>query len=155
MNIVIRKATIEDLGSISKLNKELFEYEEKYGDEYNLDWTYSEGAQSYFKRRIESEKGIVLVAEVDGEVVGYMLSFIADYPYRLPATIVEIENTFVREEFRGKGLGKKFADETKKIAKEKGAKRLKVIAAFKNTRGIKFYHSIGLQDFDLILEMEI
>lgn len=155
MNTTIRKATIEDLGSISKLNKELFEYEIKYGDEYSQDWTYSEGAQSYFKRRIESERGIVLVAEVDGEVVGYMLSFIADYSYRLPATIAEIENTFIREEFRGKRIGKKLAEETKRIAKEKGAKRLKVIATLKNTRGIEFYHSIGLKDFDLTLEMNL
>lgn len=155
MNTTIRKATIKDLGSISKLNKELFEYEIKYGDEYSQDWTYSEGAQSYFKRRIESERGIALVAEVDGEVVGYMLSFIAEYPYRLSTMIAEIENTFVKEEFRGKGAGRKLAEETKRIAKEKGAKRLKVVASYKNTRGIKFYHSIGFQDFDLILEREL
>jgi len=47
---MIRKATIDDLKDILKLNFELFKYEFKNFDKsLKMDWTYSEG-EKYFER---------------------------------------------------------------------------------------------------------
>ena len=82
MEITIRKATIDDLAAILKFNKALFDYETVFNDEYNLDWTYSDTGQLYFKKRLENDATIALVAEVGGKAVGYILAFINTYSFR-------------------------------------------------------------------------
>ncbi len=41
MNILIRRATIEDLYAIQALSQALFEYERTYTKEYDLAWSHS------------------------------------------------------------------------------------------------------------------
>lgn len=67
MNVLIRKATIDDLEAILKLNKALFDYETAFNKEYNLGWTYSEKGKKYFSDRIKHDLSIVLVAEINKE----------------------------------------------------------------------------------------
>lgn len=151
MNIDIRPAIIGDLESILKLNKALFDYETNFNTEYNLDWTYSEVGRSYFTRRIEEDKNIALVAEDNGEVVGYIVVTLYSQPFLKENPIAELENMFVDESYRGKGIGKRLVEKAKRLAKEKGAKRFKVEAAAQNEKAIKFYKSCGFEDFDVTL----
>lgn len=151
MDIIIRSATINDLEKILVLNRALFEYETRFNTEYNLDWTYSETGKSYFKRKIEADKDIALVAEINKDVVGYVVVSTYSQPFFKENPIAELDNMFIEESYRGKGIGKKLVEEAKKLAKEKGAKRFKVGAAAQNEKAIKFYQSCGFKDFDVVL----
>ncbi len=155
MNIAVRKAERKDLESILSLNKALFDYESKFDHEYNLDWTYSEKGRSYFQKRLESDSSIILVAEADSTVVGYILLFIHVFAYRLHNPIAEIENMFVREDYRNQKLGTRLITEAKKIAAKRGVKRIRVAAMAKNADARRFYKSLGFDDFESILEIPL
>lgn len=155
MNISIRKASKEDLDIILELNKNLFSYETQFNREYNQEWTYSDIGKSYFQKRIENDASIVLLAEVDKKVVGYLVAFIDSYPFRSVNPIAEIENMFIEEKYRKHGIGKKLIDETKTIAQKRGAKRIKVAAFAQNSPAIHFYRTCGFNDFETILELSL
>lgn len=153
--MVVRTASTNDLEGILSLNKSLFDYETKFSSEYNLDWTYSDVGRRYFKSRLEGASSIVAVAVIDKKIVGYVLSFIATYPFRAENPIAEIENMFISPEYRGKGIGEKLIGEIKRQAKEKGVKRIKVAALANNDLAIRFYKKCGFKDFEAVLETEV
>ena len=69
--IVIEKATIEDLEYIQKLNKKLFIREfEKYNKLLNIEWTFGEKGTKYFKELIQN--GFVYVAKTNNNIIGYL-----------------------------------------------------------------------------------
>lgn len=155
MNIKIRNAAITDLEAILKLNKALFNYEEKFNSEYNLEWTYSEKGQAYFKKRIENDLSIVLVAEAETKIVGYLLIFIDSHSIRKINPIAEIENMFVSDEYRDHGVGTELIKEAIKQVGEKGAKRLEVEVETQNSGAINFYKSNGFEDFEVTLQLKL
>jgi diamine N-acetyltransferase len=154
MDIQIHKANPTDLNEVLALNKKLFEFERQFGSTYNLDWTYSECGQEYYKKRLENERAIVLIAKTGSKSVGYILGFIDTYSYRSVNPILEIENMFVEEAYRRQGIGKKLAQELLVQAKNRGVKRIRVGALAQNTNAIKFYKSLGLSEFEVFLEVE-
>lgn len=151
----IRKAKSEDLDPILNLNKALFDYEMQFSDQYNLDWTYSETGKNYFRDRIQSESAIVLVAEENETIIGYIVCYINKYSFRRVNPIAELENMFIDEKYRREGVGKILIQEVKEEAKKKGVKRLKVEALAKNNKALKFYESQGFEDFEVILETKL
>ena len=140
---------------ILKLNKALFNYEEKFNSEYNLEWTYSEKGQAYFKKRIENDLSIVLVAEAETKIVGYLLIFIDSHSIRKINPIAEIENMFVSDEYRDRGVGTELIKEAIKQVREKGAKRLGVEVEAQNSGAINFYKSNGFEDFEVTLQLKL
>lgn len=152
-NVLIRKVTIDDLEVIQQLNKLLFEYERRFGDTFNLGWPYSEDGINYFKERINKD-GLVLVAEVDKKLVGYICGTILNLSYRSVNPIAELENMFVLEEFRGRGIGSSLLNEFIRVTKENGAKKFKVIAIFQNKKAVDFYKKNRFKDFEHVLETE-
>lgn len=153
MNVKIRKATREDFETLLDLSLGLFKYEKKFGKTFNMNWTYSPRGRSFFASRIES--GVVVVAEVGGKVVGYAAGYIDTYSYRSINPIVELENMFVYEKFRNKGVGGKILEEFKKISKKEGAKRIKIGALSQNSEAISFYKRSGLDEFETVLEGDL
>lgn len=149
----VRQASIHDLERIQHLNKSLFEYETRFNTEYNLKWAHSEEGEQYFRKMIET--GITLVAEVNSSVVGYIVVAVFHQSFRRENPIAELENMFIDTEYRRKGIGKKLVEEARKIAMERGAKRLKVEASMKNEQAINFYKECGFEDFDIILQMKL
>jgi len=149
MKTIIRKANLKDLEEILRLNKALFDYETIFNDEYNLDWTYSDTGRSYFKKMIESE--ITIVAEVDKKIAGYLVASVHISSFRKFNPVAELENMYIDKECRRQGIGKKLVEEMKKEIKARGAKTVKVEAAFQNDSAIKFYKSFGFSEFDVML----
>jgi ribosomal protein S18 acetylase RimI-like enzyme len=153
--IIIRKASIKDLEGILVLSQKLFEYETRFNREFNQEWTYSESGKEYFKIRIEGDKSIALVAEESGEIVGYAISYMQNFAFRKKNPLAELENMFVEEGFRGKGVGTMLVEEIKKQLKKRNVLRLKVEAFYPNTQAINFYKKLGFSNFASVLEMDL
>ena len=154
--ITIRKATIEDLEHILALNKKLFEYESGFTAEYNQEWTYSEVGKEFFRTRLENENAFALIAqEENGGIAGYILVRIQNTAFRKRSVLAEIENIFIKEEMREKGVGTMLMEEVKKILRSKNVPRLKVQALSKNINAIGFYKKHGFSEFLSILEIDL
>lgn len=155
-NIIIRNANIEDLNSILKLNSDLFnkEYDE-YDKSLNLNWVKDEGG-IYFLDKINNPNSFLQVAEMEGMIIGYICgSILEPQTYRQNMKYAELENMFIDENFRGKGIGKTLVKNFIDWCRSFDVKNLSVTASVLNVDGIKFYKNLGFKDYDLTLDMSI
>ena len=152
--IKIRRATIEDLEVIRKLNNTLFELEkENYDSTLIRDWPLTEDGKECFTDLINNH--YVIIAEVDNEIVGYLAGSINETGSYEEIQYSEINNMLINSNYRRYGVGKKLINDFKDYCKAKGINNLKVTASYKNRDAIEFYHKNGFEEFDVTLTTEI
>lgn len=157
MEVKIKPARIENLQEIQKLNLLLFQKEHKEFDQ-NIDcnWTFSKEGEVYFKKRITQDNSCLFLACIEGKAIGYLAGSLVDKcEYRILTAFAELENIYILDEYRNKGIGTKLYQAFLDWCKSKGIQRLKVETSARNTSAIKFYRKNGFRDFDLILETVI
>lgn len=158
MEYKIRQAKIEDLDRISELVSNLVrkEYDE-FDKTIDPNHVSGQRAQDYFKQRIEDDsKGVLLVAEVEEQIVGYFiggLGIVEDY--RLLDRIAEGESMFILDQYRGLGIGTEFVRLFEDWCRSKDIKRVRIVASAGNTEAIKLYHRLGYKDYDVKLEKDL
>jgi GNAT superfamily N-acetyltransferase len=141
MNATIRPATLDDCETIAGLIRELAVYE-KLEDQARA--TADDLARHLFGDRPAAE---VIIAEVDGQAVGFSLFFSTFSTFRgQPGTY--LEDIFVRPEFRGQGIGKALLSSVARIAVERGSGRLEWSVLDWNAPSIAFYRSQGAVPMD-------
>ncbi len=153
--ITTRRGTSNDLELLLEYSQKLFKYESKYTNTYNQEWTYSPNGRDYFTHKLTTWNNLVLFAFLNEKPVGYLTAFYADYLSRLTTPIVEVENIYVDEEYRNKGIGKLLFNECHKWSLMLRAKRFKVKALTNNEEAIAFYRKLGFFDFHIVLEKDI
>jgi GNAT superfamily N-acetyltransferase len=80
------------------------------------------------------EAGLVRVAEQDGVVVGFSVLLEAS------GDGCELDGLFVEPERMRGGVGRELVDDAKRIARERGARRIDVVA---NPQAVAFYEAVG------------
>ena len=133
--VTIRKAIKEDSKHIHRLITELAVYE-KLEDEMVASIADLE-ISIFDKKQAE-----VIVAELDGGVVGYALYFYS-YSTFLAKAGIYLEDLYVEKIHRGKGIGKTLLSELAKITVNNGYGRLEWSVLDWNKPAIDFYESIG------------
>ncbi|NYZ79712.1 GNAT family N-acetyltransferase [Candidatus Micrarchaeota archaeon] len=154
--MIIRKATVRDLEDIQRLNLRLFEKEHREFDS-TLDYkgTFGKESTGYLRKRIE-KNGLVLVAEDNKKIVGYLVGDRAETKsYRKTGSICELENMMILEQYRNMKIGTKLVEEFLGWAKEKRFERIKVTASAQNKEGINFYRKLGFTDYNITLEKKL
>lgn len=155
----IRKAIIDDLKDVQSLNLALFKKEQKeYDSLLDVDWVFGKGGTKYFRDKISKEDNCVLVAVVDNKIVGYMCGGLMESGAygRLPSVVVvELENTFVLEEFRSKGVGGKLYGKFVEWCKSKNVRKVMAHACIDNDLAMKFYRNNNFKDYSLLLEADL
>ncbi len=153
----IRKATIVDLQTIQELNNKLCTKENaEFDPTVNPKFATSDGGLSYFKKALESDEKLVLIAEDNNTAIGYIVGGIEQVgDFRNIPNMCEADNMWIDEKYRSQGIGKQFMSELETWAKSKGIKRMRVVASYKNEKGIRFYKRGGFSEYDLILEKDL
>lgn len=153
----IRKATINDLETIQDLNLMLFKKEQKeYDEKLNINWTFSEIGTNYYKAKINDSKSIALVAEEKDKIVGYLVGGLCKtYNYRNITLMSELENMFILDDYRSKGIGSELIQKFITWSKEQGAERAHVEASAQNDQAISCYRKNGFEDYTLDLEIKL
>ena len=154
MNITIRDAQAEDWKAIQKLNSEVFENDKDNDPDMDLNWPFTEPGIKYYKKITDGTYGHCLIAELDGEAIGYVALAPKDFGYR-KSTYIEIENIGVTPAYRSKGVGKLIMNAASEWAKSQGADRLYVEAFWGNTEAIKYYKNNGFVEIGLELEKDL
>lgn len=152
--IIIRKATIEDLKCIQELNNDLFKLEKANYDSTLIEnWPLSKDGEEYFTDLINNH--YVIVAILNNEIVGYLAGSINEKCSYEEIQYGELNNMFINENFRGYGIGKKLIDSFKNYCKDNNIDNIKVTASYKNKDAINFYKKCDFSEFDLTLTMKI
>lgn len=153
-NVIIRKATLNDLYDIQTLNNQLFKLEKENFDPTLVEnWPISEQGKKYFKTFVED--AYVIVATLNDEIVGYLAGSINEKGSYEEIQYGEVNNMFINSEYRGYGIGKLLINDFKKYCISNGIKDLIVTASAKNINAIEFYRRNGFNDFNISLTMNI
>ena len=152
--VIIRKANLEDLYNLQELNNNLFELEfNNFDDTLKIGWPFEKEGKEYFEDMIKNE--IVLVAEVEEKIVGYLAGSICEEVSYIKETFAELDNMCIDDEHRRFGIGTLLIDEFKKYCKEKEVQNIKVTASAKNSNAIQFYMKNGFEDYNITLKYKI
>lgn len=97
-------------------------------------------SKSEFKKLLKDKNVFILVAELNGKIVGYcklrMLTFSASNETLTARTVGLIDEFFVDEKHRRQGIGTEFFGEVKAFAMSKGAQSIELFVwSFKNLHG--------------------
>ncbi len=157
METVLRKATLSDLKAIQELNHLLCAKEKKeYDPTIDADYPFSKLGEEYFRSAIESSDSYLFVAEDNGEIIGYIAgAMIVPEEYRIISRMAEAENMYVKDSYRGKGIGGKLLQGFEEWCKKKGVERILYVASAANTEAIKFYKRRGAEELDVSLEKKL
>ncbi len=136
MTVSIRFAEPADVATIAELIRGLARYE-RLEDEVVL--TPEQLERTLFGARRYAE---TLIAEDAGEPVGFAL-FFHNYSTFLARPGIYLEDLYVRESHRGKGIGKALLANLAAIAVERECGRLEWAVLDWNTDAIGFYERLG------------
>ena len=139
--VSIRPATVDDVPLIAQLIRELAEYE-RLADAAVA--TEDGLREQLFGERPAAE---VLVAEADGEPVGFAL-FFHTFSTFLGKRGLYLEDLFVRPDFRGLGLGKHLMAALARIAVRRDCGRFEWSVLDWNAPSIAFYRKLGATGMD-------
>ena len=135
--LLTRAATIADVPLLRRLIQELAEYERESQavliteDELRRDGF---GAEPRFR---------AIIAEQDGQPAGYAVFFVSYSTWT--GSGLFLEDLFVREPFRGHGVGKALLSQVAEIAREEGYHTIRLDVLDWNESAIKFYKSLGAE----------
>ncbi len=135
-SLTVRPARAQDVSLLLELFGELAEYEHL---EHELKATAEQLGEALFGARQAAE---ALIAERDGEALGYAL-FFPTFSSFLASTGVWLEDLFVRSDSRGEGVGKALLEAVAALVRERGGERLEWAALDWNELALGFYRGIG------------
>jgi GNAT superfamily N-acetyltransferase len=138
--LLIRPAAVSDVPLLLRFSREFAEYERQPDAVVIKEETLVRdgfGPQPKFRS---------LIAEWDGNAIGYAL-FFGIYS-SLKGSGIFLEDLFVREAFRGRGIGRALLSEVARIARQEGSYGVRWEVLSWNESAIKFYKSLGGKFFD-------
>ena len=139
-SITIRKATENDIKTIFNFICELAVYEKLRDDVTATPDILMESL--FVKRQAE-----VIIAEEEGRALGFALYFHNFSTFKGKACLY-LEDIFVKEEQRGRGIGKMLFKRLAQIAVERGCERFDWAVLDWNKPSIEFYKSLGAFPMD-------
>ena len=149
MRIKIRKANKKDILDIIEYTKKVADYH------HNFDKYYAKGKgtekfiRGYFFKNLKKRNYIILVAEINGRIVGFFEAEIKkiDNPFIVADKIGELHDAFVDKKYRKSGIGKKIYNELVKWFKKNKIKHILLSVHVKNMLGKKVWGKLGFKDY--------
>ena len=135
--LLIRPATLNDATLLRTLIRELAEFE------HELELCMIEEADLSRDGFGENPKFRALIAEWDGQPAGYALFF--GYYSTWAGRGLFLEDLFVRETFRGRGIGKALLASVARIAVQENCYGVHWEVLDWNEKAIEFYKSLGAE----------
>jgi ribosomal protein S18 acetylase RimI-like enzyme len=138
MAVTIRKATRDDAEKVAEFAVALFELHAGWNPRRFTQIATVDGAANFYGGR--AEKGSVLVADADGEVVGFAYFEYEPTLYAELATrVLWLHDIYVDPAVRGQGIGSGLIAGVRDEAKKRGATKVLLSVAVQNTAGHRLF----------------
>lgn len=103
------------------------------------------------RKAITSSEGELLVAEVDGQIVGFVNQVFFEDPLHAGLNSL-VTDLFVKKEFRGLGIGSELTKRALLSAKAKKVKEVHVAMREDNHEAMRFYEKHGFSRAGMLFE---
>jgi len=145
-NLTIRKAASSDVERIVELRLLLQEHVEKSNP---LIWRITEEGMKLLKQKVEGDLADsniqVLLAEADGEIIGYVQGEVTCRSDYLPRTVGHVSLVYVVKQFRRKGVGRRLVKELCKFFNSNKVENLTVRYIIGNKEAERFWRRLGFE----------
>jgi GNAT superfamily N-acetyltransferase len=151
MKFIIRPAKPEDAESVGRLATEFIDYLRSIGDTDELMFD----AEAFLRDGFGPNPAFSgIVAENNNEILGYLLyhpGYDADYAIRT----LHIVDLYVREQWRGQGVGQALMKRAGEICRASGGRQLFWAVFEPNKSAINFYQRLGARFTQDLLFMRL
>jgi ribosomal protein S18 acetylase RimI-like enzyme len=143
-NVEIRALKAEDLDAIVKIDAMVL----------------GESRKDYWERRLarmnSKSSQISLVAEVEGETVGFILGDVSGWEFGVPETIGWMDTIGVAPAYQKRGVATALAHELIRNLKAIGVRTIYTLVSWDDWDLLQFFHAMGFTRGDMInLELKI
>jgi ribosomal protein S18 acetylase RimI-like enzyme len=143
-NVKIRDLKTEDLDAIVRIDEKVL----------------GESRKDYWERKLklmnDKSSQISLAAEVEGEVVGFILGDVSGWEFGVPETIGWMDTIGVDPAYQKKGVATALAHELIKNLKAIGVRTIYTLVSWDDWVLLQFFHAMGFTRGDKInLELKI
>jgi ribosomal protein S18 acetylase RimI-like enzyme len=153
---LVRKAIVSDLSILQQMSAELIDSDNFFDNNHLLrEWSLGEDGKKYLLRRIRGKKGVCFVAEIQGDIVGYLTGGESSTQKWRPFPRAEIDNIYVKQAYRGNKIGSDLMDAFIHWAKLRGIEKVFLYTMADNQKAIRFYEKNQFFKFNLVLEKDI
>ena len=145
---IVRRATPADLPVIGRLGALLVEEHYDFDPQRFLPARPRTPADyaSFISTQLEDPNKTVLVADNDGDVVGYAFAAVEGYDYmalRGPAGV--LHDLIVAPEYRGRGVGRLLLGAALEFCRSRGVPRVVLSTADRNVAAQRLFASMGFR----------
>ena len=154
MNLTIRKATIKDLDSILELSDQLLQFHNQLDSYYTIYSKY-EDHREYYQEQLTKKDTLYIVAEMDGNIVGFASCYIISIPKTKAPKIGVLVANFVQKEFRGKGVGTKLYNFRMNWFKKQKVSFVEMNVDARNKKALKLWKKFCFEDYQIKLKKKI
>lgn len=144
--VLIRPATVEDAEAIARMWERLVEYHRNL--DHDLPPATADGPRRYARslaQRVDDTHTCTYVAEGDGQLIGYILGVIVDFPPEMfeqePSGF--LADIYVEDAYRGQGVGSALVNALAEWFEQKGLTYFEWHVAARNTVGLRFWRKMG------------
>lgn len=145
-NLTIRRAASSDAEKIVELRLLSQEHAEKSNP---LIWRTTEEGKRLLKQKVENDLADsnihVLLAEADGEIIGYVQGEVTSRSDHMPRTVGQISLMYAVKQFRRKGVGRRLMKELCKFFDSNKAEDLTVRHIIGNKEAEGFWRKLGFE----------
>ncbi len=150
---IIRNFKEKDLSTVVRLSKKMIDYHHEIDPYYKPSVKY-ENLKDDAREWLIERNTKVLVAEIDGGIVGYARGSIERSPmFVTPSKIGIVDDLFVAEPYRKQGIGERLFSGLLDWFKIKKVKNIELSVDFRNEAGIKFWEKLGFFKYKLKMRL--
>lgn len=101
--------------------------------------------ETKFIRALDEKERVALslVAEVDGQVVGFVMCELYVGEYGIPATTATLDTIGIHPEYQGRGIGRQLMDEFIGHLRKVGVKKITTLTDWNDWQLIRFFSARG------------
>lgn len=147
MSVVVRPAVAKDAEALGRMGASLAKQHHGFDPpRFMLPEDVEAGYRWWLDRERRNKKAVVVVAEEDGEVVGYCYGRLEGRDWnKLLDGYGELIDVWVDAPARGKGAGALLVREVCRLLTELGAPRIVLMSASKNESAQRLFRQLGFR----------
>lgn len=146
--ITIRRATLADVKRLVPLWQEMMSFHAQLDPRFRPAFDGAQYWAQNLKSWLRDENYCVLVAEAEGELVGYIIGSVRErIPVFTPAIYGFVSDICVASHMRRQGIGTRLFATLKEWFRKKGVRHIELSVAHRNPVSRAFWRKMGFEDY--------
>ena len=148
--LTIRQAKVEDIKDIMCLyGKAIWKSEQEFDNNLKNGFEQSKELYEIMANDINDQNTIILVAELDKKVVGYISASIISLEDAYVEKVATLHEIATEDEYQELGIGKSLLNSCIKLLKDCNVGYIKLSMFKENSKARNFYEKNGFQEYSI------